>query len=227
MKIQPVFFVGRDRNLDRARCFQRYLVLVSSALILSSSASADIRARNESLSRHVEISASAHPGLPTVGTATGLTFGAVTIYLGMPRASALSELGKHYGLQRITHSTEVLDDWVIVEKTHTDKFVGSVRFRSGQMTLASKHWTRETQEYSGVDTAEIIYKVMSKFEKEGNVNCTVRTFSSLPQSGPGGLEFRQTQFVCAHRQVDISLTWQSSDSWVEVSESITDEPPGE
>jgi len=227
MEIQPVFFVGQDRNRGRARRFQRYHGLVSSFLIMSSSASADIRAKNKSLSRHVEVSASAHPGLQTVGTGTSLTFGAVTIYLGMPRASALSELGKHYGLQRITHSTEVLDDWVIVEKTHTDKFVGSVRFRSGKMTLASKHWTRETQEYSGVDTAEIIYKVMSKFEKEGNVNCTVRTFSSLPQSGPGGLEFRQTQFVCAHRQVDISLTWKSSDSWVEVSESITDEPPPE
>src|SRR5882724_8199265 len=217
MGIQPVFFVGSNRNCGSAKRFQKYFVLVSSFLIMSSSVFANVRAKRGNVSGRVAISASTHPGPQTVGAGTRMTFGVVTIYLGMPRESALSDLGEQYGLQQIAHSTQMFDDWVIVEKTHADKLVGSVRFRLGKMTLASKHWTRETQDYSGVDTAEIIYKVMSQFVKEGNVNCTVHTFSSLPQSGPGHLEFRQTQFVCAHRQVDITLTWKSSDSWVEVS----------
>jgi hypothetical protein len=153
-----------------------------------------------------------------------LSIGAVTLRLGMPKDAALSELGKHYALQEDLPSTELFDNWRIQDKTRGDEFLGDVRFRSGKLTLASKVWTHESKEYSGADAAEIIYKVLSKFEAEGKVNCVIQTFTSLQPSGPGHLEFRRAEITCGHRQIDVTLMWQSGPGWVQVNESITDEP---
>jgi len=153
-----------------------------------------------------------------------LSIGAVTLRLGMPKDAALSELGKHYTLHRDIPSTELLDNWRIQDKTRADEIYGFLRFRSGKLTLASKVWTHESKEYSGADTAEIIYEVLSKFVAEGKVSCAIQTFASLQPSGPGHLEFRQAEITCGHRQIDVTLSWQSGPAYVQVNESITDEP---
>ena len=151
-----------------------------------------------------------------------LSIGAVTLRLGMSKDAALSTLGKHYALKRDLPSTELFDNWRIQDKT-ADEILGFVRFRSGKLTLASKIWTHENKEYSGADTAGIIYKVLSKFVAEGKMNCAIQTFASQQRSGPGGLEFRQAEITCGHRQIDVTLTWQAGPAYVQVDESITDE----
>lgn len=71
-------------------------------------------------------------------------------------------------MKRDLPSTELFDNWRIQDKTG-DEILGFVRFRSGKLTLASKIWTHESKEYSGADTAGIIYKVLSKFVAEGKM----------------------------------------------------------
>lgn len=153
-----------------------------------------------------------------------LSIGTVTLRLGMPKDAALSELGKHFALQEVQPSTESFDNWLIHDKTRLNELIGELRFRSGKLTLAKKEWTPIEKDYSGADTMEIIYKLASEFVDKGNVNCTIRTFASLQQPGPGSLEFRETEITCGHRQIELVLTWQSGPAWVQVSESITDEP---
>jgi hypothetical protein len=153
-------------------------------------------------------------------TGEALSIGSVTLRLGMPKATALSELRKHYNLQLTTPSATWLEDWDIRNEVRDDEILGEVRFRSGILTFASKEWAPGEKEYSGADVAEMIYKLASQFEREGDVKCTIRTFSSLPHAGPGGLEFRKTEITCGHRQIDVMLIWQSGPARMQVTESI-------
>jgi hypothetical protein len=159
---------------------------------------------------------------PTVD-GEALSIGRVTLRLGMPKDAALSDLGKYYFLQRYEPSTESFDNWMILNKVKHEENLGALRFRLGKLTLARKEWTHEEKVYSGTDTIEIIYKLTSEFESKGNVNCTIRTYSSVQQTGPGGVEFRETEITCGHRQIELMLSWQSGPAWVQVSESIVDE----
>jgi hypothetical protein len=156
-------------------------------------------------------------------TGEALTIGRVTLRLGMPEDAVLSDLGKYYFLQRYEPSTQAFDNWLILNKAKHEENLGALRFRLGKLTLARKEWTHEEKEYSGADTVEIIYKLASEFESKGNVNCTIRTYSSVQQTGPGGVEFRETEITCGHRQIELMLSWQSGPAWVQVSESIGDE----
>ena len=154
-----------------------------------------------------------------------LSIGSVTLRLGMSKDAVMSELGKHYAVtcSLCPPQGTPLEDWLIYEKTHPDELVGNVRFVSGKLTLASRVWTHENKDYSGADTAEIVYKVFSKFVAEGNTNCTVKTWASQQSSGPGELEFRETQITCGHREIAIYLNWQSTHpGYVQVTESITE-----
>jgi hypothetical protein len=141
----------------------------------------------------------------------------------MPEDSTLVALRKHYNLERAKYSTAAFNDYVIQDKTKPDQVLGSVRFRSGKLTLAAKEWTPEDKNYSGADVAEIIYKVISKFEQEGNEACTIKTLSFVQSAGPGGLELRQTDIHCGHRRLEISLSWQTGPAWVQATESIAEE----
>jgi hypothetical protein len=160
----------------------------------------------------------------TQGSANdALSIGSVVLRLGMPEDSALAALKNRYSLERAQYSAPTLEDYLIQEKGKPEEIIGQVRFRSGMMTLASKEWTPEDKNYSGADLAEIIYKVISRFEQEGDVACTVKTLSSAQSSGPGGLELRQTEILCGHRRLEISLSWRNGSAWVQASESIAEE----
>jgi hypothetical protein len=96
-----------------------------------------------------------------------------------------AELGKQYALQRYEPSTDAFDNWLILNKTKHEENRGAVRFRSGILTLARKELTAEDKDYTAADTMQIMYKVISEFEAKGTVACTLKTFSSLQQHGPG------------------------------------------
>jgi hypothetical protein len=153
----------------------------------------------------------------------GLSIGPVVLRLGATEDSVLLVLRRHYDLQRAEYSTPAFGDYVIVAKGNPDNVLGSVRFRSGTLTLAAKEWTPEDKSYSGADVAEIIYKVMFKFEQQGDVACTIRTISSVQSVGPSGLELRQSEIRCGHRRLDISLSWQAGQAWIQATESIAEQ----
>jgi hypothetical protein len=98
-----------------------------------------------------------------------------------------------------------------------------LRFRLGKLTVGRKEWTYVDKDYSGADTMEIIYKLTSEFVGKGNVNCRIKTFSSVQQAGPGGWEFRETEITCGHRQIELILSWQAGPASVQVSESIVED----
>lgn len=160
---------------------------------------------------------------PSAETNDVLSIGSVRLRLGMPRDIVLSDLRKYYALQRLEPSTDSYDNWVIMNKTNHAENLGSLRFRSGKLTVARKEWTYVDKEYSGADTMEIIYKLTSEFASEGNTNCRIRTFSSVQQAGPGGQEFRETEITCGHRQIELILSWQAGPASVQVAESILDD----
>ena len=159
----------------------------------------------------------------TTAEGDAFSIGRVTVRLGMAEDTVLSDLGKYYFLQRYEPSTESFDNWMILNKANHEENLGALRFRSGRLSLASKEWTPEDKQYSGADVAEMIYKLVSQFERNGNVTCTLRTFSSLQHAGPGGMEFRETEITCGHRQIALNLSWQSGPAWVQVTESILDQ----
>jgi hypothetical protein len=167
---------------------------------------------------------SAKPLASTPPLTDALSIGAARVILGMSKEAALSEVRKYYALQVTEPHDEVFQDWVISDKANPNELLGVLRFRAGKLTAASKHWTHENKDYSGADTAEIIYKVFSKLVAEGDKNCTIGTIASLQRSGPGGLEFRETQITCGHHEIEITLQWQSGPAYVQVTEHITNEP---
>lgn len=159
------------------------------------------------------------------GVNDALSIGSVSLRLGMAKDVVLYELGKHYAVTCSMCPPQGIpfENWLIYEKARPDELLGEVRIRSGKLASASKHWTHENKDYSGADTAEIIYKVLSKFDAEGKT-CTIKTGASLQSSGPSELEFRETQITCGHRDIEIYLNWQSSrPAYVQVTESITNE----
>ena len=153
-----------------------------------------------------------------------LSIGVATLRLGMSRDAALSELGTYYSLRRVPESVEQNDYWLIFDKLRSDESLGEIHFLTGKLTWASKDWTHENKQYSGSDAAEIIYRLFSKLEAEGNTNCVVKTSASRQSPGPGHLEFRETRIICGHRQVEIILSWQSGVAYLQVNEVVSTEP---
>jgi hypothetical protein len=159
--------------------------------------------------------------VPT-GAIDEIRIGGANLRLGMPKEEALSDLGRYYALQ-IPRGT-VGDSWIILDKTHSETLVGNVEFRAGKLHSAIKFWTDTNKDYSGPEAAEIVYKVFSELVSRGNRNCKVSTSTTLPPSGPGHLESRETDFTCGHRQVAVILSWQSSSGYIQINESLSAEP---
>lgn len=162
-----------------------------------------------------------------------LSIGAATVRLGMSRDTTLSTLGSYFLLQRLPNATvatglsangagasHIDEYWLISNKSNPDESFGEVGFGSGKLTWASKEWTHENKQYSGAETEEILYKIMTGFEENGATNCAVKTYSSPPASGPGAFELRQTRLNCGGRHVEINLIWQSGPGNIQVSEVV-------
>jgi len=164
--------------------------------------------------------------MPTGGDS--LMVGAVTLRLGMPKDVSLDALRSRYDVEKwdspsVPDASALPEDWRVQGKGHKtpiDKVLGTVRFRSGKLVLVSREWTPEDKEYTSANVAEIIYTLATKFVGEENVNCHLRTWTSQQEPGPGHLEFRETHITCGRRQIVITLSWQSSASWVQITESI-------
>ena len=110
--------------------------------------------------------------------------------------------------------------WLIQNKSNPEESFGELGFGTGKLTWASKEWTHENMQYGGTETAEIIYKILSGFEASGVTNCAVKTFSSPPRSGPGGIELRETRINCGVRHLEINLIWQSGPANIEINEVL-------
>src|SRR5215470_779092 len=86
-----------------------------------------VHAQIKSPGIHAERIAAAgeHVQVQTALAGDALSIGAVTLRLGMSRDAALSDLSKHYALQRPLPANDVLEDWVIHDKTRADEILGT------------------------------------------------------------------------------------------------------
>jgi hypothetical protein len=146
-----------------------------------------------------------------------ISIGSTQVYLGMPKGTVISQLGKGYLLEE----TDSPGTWLLHAKSGKMIILGGVTFdKADKLSEAWRAWTPEERNYTAAEVAEIMYKVVSKFVEEGNTKCTVGTLSSVQSSGPGGLELRFTDINCGARQLEIQLTWRAGQAYTLVSESL-------
>lgn len=111
-------------------------------------------------------------------TQDDIRLGTVRLTLGMPQDLVLTTLSKSYDVEKLNDGPQ-FSSWLVnaragTEKLAPPKYVASVAFRQGKLTVVMKNWAPENQQ-KGVEFATSLYDVITSFTNEGRTACSIGT----------------------------------------------------
>ena len=122
--------------------------------------------------------------LPTPGSAQesprSLVLGSVELRLGMPQATVRARLGTRYRLLEVEGS---LTSWIVEDTTTTPSAIlGSIGFRNGALTWASRRW-QQSDDTAATDLVTELYHAVASFKGDGPKTVMLSSTEEISQPG--------------------------------------------